>query len=540
MKKTVNISIGRIAFTLEEDAHQKLAQYLDDISRSLRSSEGHDEIMADIEARIAELLQQRIKDSQQVVTIAEVDEVISIMGSPETFSTGEEAKKESSSSSYQSSYSYHNYGYKRVFRDPDDKVAAGVCSGLAHHFGIDPLWLRLAFGLSIFIGGFGIIIYFILWIIIPKARTSAEKLEMRGEAADLNNIKRTVEEELEELKKKVNDVKSDFRSGRYRNAGRDFGRRTGDFFSSVGHGVGNVVGSVLRGVLAFVGFILVFIFSVLLIALLVSLFSGINVIHVHSANGHWVHYSVHNLFTMFAITGASKTLLIIGLALFVGVPLLALIVRIGRSVIGVNRRMQGLRIGFFIAWMVGLVFVLFATMQTFGHFSVTGTSNQDVKFNSTAKTLYVSMPKPSDEDITVKIDSLNFYITDGNVFQGNPSLCIQTSPDSNFHLVLNKYARGISQAEAAESADGINYSFSQHDSVLNLNSLFELERGTGWRKQKLELSLLVPANRAVALPEGIDNIMCSVVHKEHRHLGGHKWLMSSSGLIAADTASAMH
>jgi phage shock protein PspC (stress-responsive transcriptional regulator) len=534
MKKTITSSIGGMVFHVEEDAHLKLSHYLDEIKISLQSSEGRDEIMADIEARVAELLQQRVKDIQQVVTIADVDMVIGVMGSPEAFSTGEEGAKKQS-------YTYSTYAgntsYKRVFRDTDDKVLFGVCSGIAHHFGIDPLWLRLAFGLSFLLGGFGFILYILLTIILPKAYTSAEKLEMRGEPVDINNIKRTVEEEMEDLKNRATNFRRDYRNGRYRNAGGDFGRRTGDFFSSLGHGVGGVVGGIIKGVFAFVGFILVFVFSMLLIALVVSLFTDINVVHLSGAHGHWAHYSVHNIFTMLAINGAAKTLLLIGTGLFIGIPLLALIIRIGKATIGVQSRMHGLRIALFFMWMTGLVLIIVGSVQTFGHFSVTGTARDEVKFSNPAKTLYISMPNEDYGDVTLSIDSLNFYIMDNNTFQGNPSICIQQSPDSNFHLEVEKYARGISLQEASESASGIDYSFSQHDSILNLSPTFQLQPGTGWRKQKMELSLMIPANKVVALPVGIDRIMCYNVHKDHRHLGGHKWMMASSGLIAADSTN---
>jgi hypothetical protein len=221
--------------------------------------------------------------------------------------------------------------------------------------------------------------------------------------------------------------------------------------------------------------------------------------------------------------------------LFIGIPLLALIIRIGRATIGVQHRMHGLRIVLFICWMVGLVLIILGGVKTFGHFSVTGTSREEIKFNTPVKTLYVNMPAEDYGDVTLNIDSLNFYIMDNNTFQGNPSICIQPSPDSNFHLQAEKYARGVTTAEANESANGIDYSYSRHDSVLNLSSTFSLQPGTGWRKQKMDLSLLVPPNKAISLPAGIDKIMCYSVHKDHRHLGGHKWMMTQNGLVEADS-----
>ncbi|HSY77645.1 MAG TPA: PspC domain-containing protein, partial [Bacteroidia bacterium] len=188
MKNTINISLGGIVFHIEEDAHQKLSAYLIAISNSMQGSEGQAEIMADIEARIAELLQPKVSDDKQVIAITDIEEVIGIMGKPEEFATGtgnSETKKEEPINTNERGR--YQYGQRRIFRDPDDKVLGGVCSGLAYHFGIDPIWMRLGFGLSFFLWGFSLIIYILLLIIIPKARTAAEKLEMRGQPVDINN-----------------------------------------------------------------------------------------------------------------------------------------------------------------------------------------------------------------------------------------------------------------------------------------------------------------------------------------------------------------
>ena len=93
-----------------------------------------------------------------------------------------------------------------MFRDPDDKILGGVCSGIANHFDFDPLYLRGAFAVLFFAFGSGFLLYILLWIIIPKAQTTAEKLEMRGEPINVDNIKRSVEEELNDVKNRVNDL----------------------------------------------------------------------------------------------------------------------------------------------------------------------------------------------------------------------------------------------------------------------------------------------------------------------------------------------
>ena len=166
MKKTINISLGRIVFHIEEDAHQKLSAYLDAISSSMQGSEGQAEIMADIEARIAELLQPKV-DPLNRSFITDVEEVIGIMGNPEEFATGNAETKKNKPINTEE-HGRYQYGQRRIFRDTDDKVLGGVCSGLAYHFGIDPIWMRLGFGLSIFLGGFGFVLYMLLLLLFLR------------------------------------------------------------------------------------------------------------------------------------------------------------------------------------------------------------------------------------------------------------------------------------------------------------------------------------------------------------------------------------
>jgi len=532
MKKTISTSIGGIVFNVEEDAHDKLSAYIDAISASLKTSEGHDEIMADIEARIAEILQQKQAAYKQVVTLAEVDEVIGIMGKPEDFgaSTGEAKQQTYSSAGNQYGGSW---GRRRIFRDADDKVFAGVCSGLSHHFGVDPIWLRLAFGLSIFIGGFGIILYLILILITPKARTAAEKLEMFGEPVDVNNIRKMMEDEMNHIKHRVKDFSNDMRTGRTGDRAKDFGKDMGDFFSSVGHGVGNLFGTIIKATLTIIGLFIAFIFAILLVAFIVSLTSGVNVIHMEAANGHMMNYNMHSFFDMLSVTGGMRTILMWGILLFLGIPLLAMVIRFGRVAAGRRQPFKWFTITAGILWSISWVLMTIGIASVYSHFSVNDFVRNDVKLNSQSKNmLYVKMDNRVLGENFIQLDSLNVYITDETEFRGNPSLCIEASPDSNYHLVLSKIARGINKEEADNFADGIEYNYTNHDSTLALDPYFSLEMNKGWRKQKLDLSLEVPMNKSIALPEGIDHILCSAMKHRGQRLGGSLWTMTEQGLVA--------
>lgn len=188
MNKTISITISGQLFHIEEDAYQRLDEYLRSIRQHFSTFEGHEEIVADIEARIAEHFQERLTD-KQVLSAADVDELIGKMGTVHDFAEfasgqGEGAKQEQ-----------HDEELKRrkkLYRDPDDKILGGVASGLAAYFGIDVTLMRLIFVVAMLTGGWGIIIYLILWLVTPEASTPAEKAEMRGEPMTLSSIEQKI------------------------------------------------------------------------------------------------------------------------------------------------------------------------------------------------------------------------------------------------------------------------------------------------------------------------------------------------------------
>ena len=201
MNKTVTVNIGGIVFHIDENAYERFKQYLESIRVHFTGSDGRDEIMQDIESRIAEMFQDRIKDQKQVITLADVEEVTVLMGRPEEFGDNESREKESEIDSSTIKVK------RRLFRNSDDKLLGGVCSGIAAYFDIESVWVRLIFAVVFFFGGSGFILYLILWFIIPKAQTTADKLMMKGEPVTVSNIEKNVQEELEHLRKNVGSDK---------------------------------------------------------------------------------------------------------------------------------------------------------------------------------------------------------------------------------------------------------------------------------------------------------------------------------------------
>ncbi|MES2779739.1 MAG: PspC domain-containing protein, partial [Bacteroidota bacterium] len=262
MNKVVNINLNGLVFSIDETAYEQLKSYLEGLKKHFNGTEGASEIIADIEARIAELLLAKISDKYMVIQLSDVTEIIELMGDPREIGGEDEAQPSSSERKQSFNRSgvkqlrrdpnhktlggvcagLANYfgidtmiprilfliaffafgtgllayfimwivipeaspldandqqpNVKRLFRNPDDKKVGGVCSGAAQYFGVDTVWIRLAFLIAFFVFGTGFLAYIILWIAIPEAKTSADKLQMKGETIDVNNIEKVVRNTL--------------------------------------------------------------------------------------------------------------------------------------------------------------------------------------------------------------------------------------------------------------------------------------------------------------------------------------------------------
>lgn len=204
MKKTLTVNLGGTVFHIDEDAYRLLDNYLSNLKIHFRKEAGADEIIDDIERRISELFAEKLTAGSQVITITDVEEVIARMGKPEDM----EAENDSEPSVGNAT---RTTIHRRLYRNPDDKLLGGVISGMAAYLGWDVTLLRLLL-LVVLICGVGTLIpvYIVCWLVIPEARTAAEKLSMRGEAVTVENIGKTVTDGFEKVANGVNDyMKSD-------------------------------------------------------------------------------------------------------------------------------------------------------------------------------------------------------------------------------------------------------------------------------------------------------------------------------------------
>lgn len=204
MNKTVTINIAGLFFHIDEDAFNKLSSYLDAIKNSL-NTEGKEEIISDIENRIAEIFSEKIDSKTGVISMTDVDNIIQIMGQPEDYRLDDENEANSQSNQNKKEDNY-TQRQRKLFRDPEKRVLGGVLSGLANYFNVDVVWIRILFVLLIFVYGMSIIIYPILWIIIPKAKTVSDVLEMKGEPVNISNIEKQVRENINQLGSSIKNI----------------------------------------------------------------------------------------------------------------------------------------------------------------------------------------------------------------------------------------------------------------------------------------------------------------------------------------------
>jgi len=255
MNKTVNINLANRLFHIDEGAFLSMQRYLDSVKRSFAKTPGSEEILADIEARIAELFHEKLESERQVITQKEVDDIIAIMGQPEDYLVDEDifedepqtGKSSSEGSSARSTErSADRKRPKKFYRDPDNKYVGGVSSGLGHYFNIDPLWMRLLWVvLTVATSGAIILLYGLLWLLVPEAATTSEKLDMRGEDVNIGNIERKVREGFDDVTEKIKNTDYEGMGNRVKSSGKTFFDTVGDVLLFLFKIIGKFIGILL-------------------------------------------------------------------------------------------------------------------------------------------------------------------------------------------------------------------------------------------------------------------------------------------------------
>ncbi|MCU0472958.1 MAG: PspC domain-containing protein [Bacteroidales bacterium] len=194
MKITVSINLGGYSFNIDEDAYSELKRYMKNLEIHFAGEESSTEILSDIETRMAELFRTKLTSYKQVINIGDVHQVISVLGTPEDISDSEGPSAREK---------FSTPGYHRMYRDTEHRIIGGVCSGMGAFWNIEPWLVRTIFIVITMMGGLGILVYLILYIVLPEAKTTAQKIEMKGEPVNIHNIKESVKKEFDTVRKNM-------------------------------------------------------------------------------------------------------------------------------------------------------------------------------------------------------------------------------------------------------------------------------------------------------------------------------------------------
>jgi phage shock protein PspC (stress-responsive transcriptional regulator) len=461
MKKTLNINIGNTIVHIEEDAYETLTIYLNEVKFHFAKSADNFEIVTDIENRIAEMFSDLLQSQQkQVIDISDVRTVTARMGSVKDFE-GEEAEEQGF---HAEGYDYS--GVKKLYRDTDQAVIAGVCSGLAHYLDMEDRWIRLIAILTVLLGGSGVLAYIVLWIMIPKAETKSEKMAMRGEEANLRGF--------------ANSYLQPFVT-----KSRGFIAEAFDLLGKFVNGTGRIVFKTIAIFIIVIG-------SFSLIALLTSVVAFL---------GIWDSEVTH-MFPFSMVNEEYLSVLTLGAFLTTAIPLLALVlftVRVAFSNRPVNKTFS---LVLLIFWLTGVGITIFHVAKISSEFKENAEFSQLSEVKPFAEyTLLIDRTR-----FFTKEDSLQYHIDPSN-YKGRKilsasyedfnmptsvSLSVEKSDNGRVSITQNFSSKGLTFEDALTNAQNIQYTFLQRDSALSFSPTIHLKKNANWRDQEVDMVLRVP------------------------------------------------
>jgi phage shock protein PspC (stress-responsive transcriptional regulator) len=503
MDKAININLGGILFSIDEEAYRILRDYLQAIDLRFRNIPGGAETIEDIESRIAEIFQSQ-KGLTGVITRESVEAMINIIGKPEDFGQAEpaEARRE------------YPGQKKKMFRNPDDKIIGGVCGGMGLYLNTDPVWIRLLFVLFIFMGGMGLFVYLALWIALPSAIGETRKKEMYGTAyyKDLNSGGEP-----------------------YRYSGST--SRVGNAFNEVFRAIGKVIyifvrifliligiSFVLTGFMTLVTFIMVFIFK----------FPG-----AFSTDAAGFDISYLPDFLNYIVTPTLAPWITALIAVAVTLPLLALIYGGIRLIFWFSVRDGFIWLTGFIIWVVSLAVLSIMLFNEGVSFAETAKTSSKEYFKESPDTLYlVSGAKISDlqfdNEIKIPDDEYRVYISDEKrEVYIRTYLDIRPDEANSTGINIRKRSAGRSRNDAMEKTERLIYNYKITGDTLFLDEYFAIPSGTKWSLDNVGATVYAPVGTIIYMDKNIEMLLHSYNYNDDDYITdprGRYWVMTEDGL----------
>ncbi|MHB1146345.1 MAG: PspC domain-containing protein [Lutibacter sp.] len=529
MNKTININLGGIFFHIDELAYQKLKLYLDAIRRSLSDDpQGRDEILNDIELRIGELLSERITNDRMVINDSDIDEITKIMGRPEDYSVDEEL--------FEDEPQYRpKTTSKKLFRDADDKFLGGVCAGLAHYFGMDVIWMRLIWLVLFFFFGTGFLVYILLWILIPQAETTAEKLQMKGEPVNISNIERKIREEFQDVssrvKNGVNEVSDTVRNSEFKNKAK-----TG--IQEVIDTLGRIILAIFKIFGKFIGALLIFIASATLIGLIVAAFSW-GSFEILGFEGDYMQYP-----PFFFDSIMPMWLLIVFGFLAISIPFVVLFM-LGLKIISSNVKSFSTttKLSLLGIWIIAILGLSFAGINFATQNAYDGVHNQTKELPIIAMdTLTINMigndSLSNEKELRRDHDYETVFDNDvEKLYSTRVNVDIKSTDKATAFVKIRKESDGKNRLIANKDAESIEYKFNLTEKNLLLNGYFLSDLKNKFKDQLIDITIYLPVNSIVYLDASTQTYLNDVDNVQNIYDGDmpkHYYKMTENGLECLD------
>ena len=517
MNQTLTVNISGMVFHIEVDAYDTLKNYLNKIKSYFNNSEEREEIMLDIESRITELFSGMMSEKNQVITASDVENVINVMGKPEQYITEDEEQ----------SQSFSNETYvksdKKLFRNPDDRILGGVCSGLGAYIGLDTVWVRLFFVAAFFLG-FGLLTYIILWIVMPEAKTASDKLKMKGEPINIQNIGKKFEEEANKVSNNLKNVD------------------TNKFTKKAGSVLENIVGAlatIFTGIFNIVGKILGVAFLIVgtfMMVVLLGMLFGSKTIFSISSDGMF-SFESQEFFNLIFVSQDQYYLAILGVLLVIGIPILTLIYLAIKLLFKIKMHYSvGLTMS--ILFVIGMSICALVGIKMGTELSSDEEIVKTHHIGATQHTLMIKSPNellPGKGILEDKVTSIS--IDEETLYMSDVRLEIEKSKTDSMILELKLSSNGSTSKEAIKNTRMINYNYQLTDSALVFDNYFSTLKENKIRGQQVELTLYIPLYQVVYLDESVKELIFdvdNVTNTYDKKMVRNKWIMLESGLTCLD------
>ena len=516
MNTTVTIHLAHTLFHIDSDAFALLKNYLNKLEKSFAQTEGKQEILEDIEVRIAELFSQYTIREGYVISEKNVNDVIEILGSPEDISE-EETQEESTKS----------YAQKKLYRDTDERIIGGVASGLGHYFGIDRVWIRLILIILILssIGGV-VFVYILLWALIPEAKTTSEKIRMRGEPVNISNIEKKIKEGLDDVTQKVKSVD-------YSKVGDDLKKKSIKFSEMLERLILLLVSIASK----IIGFFMILFSTIVLIGLLfsVTIFGFISSIEIPPE----ILFLTMN--TDLPLS-AFSLLLLFG----VGIPFTFIFV-LGLRLLTSKRKLMNnsTKYTLGVIWITTLLLISFTIAREFrsNAFTARTTQNELIDMN-TKDTMRIRMNTVQYDNEILIFNATHLIYNDEdelNLLLDEIRLNITQSKDDKTQLRIEKKAKGRNQKRARENANAISYPFEYYNKNLLLDNQWLASIAQARNEQQVRLNLEVVEGQYLYIDRDFSSLMYRGIKNDQnysrRKIAGHLWKMENGTLICQDCST---